>query len=295
MKHQKDIFDLFRNSQHKLQERPSPEAWRRLERRLDQRRSRHRPAISRSLAIAAAILVLIALISVLSIIVDKRASNYMALNGIGEMPMENLVFTDVDREALKVVEFTHEYQAQVAYPVREGTFGKKLIPTDEKVPEVNISKGDLKAHLGWITGNWQEGNGAKRSIEQWTLDGNTLQGKGLLLQHDEVLFEEKMEIRFADGGLILSTYAANPNTPTIYKLERLGHQWVLFENKTVAFPQQIIIQYDGKQTLSTLYQNLEPLHLNKYQMEYMTQRNQLTHQRALRQLRKVIPEQEVLQ
>ncbi|MEN0006959.1 MAG: DUF6265 family protein [Bacteroidota bacterium] len=287
MKHHKDIFDLFRDNQHKLNERPSPEAWRRLERRLDNHRVRHRSAFQQPFGMVAAIVVLAVLVSILAFMLDRSSSRLLAVNG-QPIPVENLIQSDVDVEALKVVEFTKQYQEEIAYPIREGSQGRKLIPTATKTKAQLSAKGDLLLQLDWLNGTWQEGNGAKKSVEQWKRVGkNKLEGKGLLLQGEQVLFEENLSIQSVGKDIILKTYTNTDKKATVYNLSQLGYQWVLFENLEVDFPQQIIIQFDGKETLSTLYQNPQLLNMSRYQLEYMQQRNQLVRQRALRQLKKV--------
>jgi hypothetical protein len=288
MKHHKDIFDLFRDSQHKLNERPSPEAWRRLERRLDNHRHRNRFAMNRHYGMVAAVVALVLLVTIFSLFIDKGSNRMLAINGEQPVAVEDLLYSDVDVEALKIVEFARQYQGEVAYPVREGSQGRKLVPTASKTKALSNANGNILKQLNWLEGTWLEGNGARKSLEKWRVVGNKkIEGTGLLMQGEEVLFEEKITIQESGDAITLKTYTTTEKKATQYQLKEVGYQWVLFENKAVDFPQQIIIQYDGQSTLSTLYQNPEPLNMNSYQMEYMNQRNQMVYQRALRQLRKV--------
>ena len=52
---QKELFNLFRDNQHKLDQKPSNQAWRRLESRLDAHQNRTRISFVRHLSMAAAI------------------------------------------------------------------------------------------------------------------------------------------------------------------------------------------------------------------------------------------------
>ena len=72
MKPKKDIFDLFRDNQHKLNERPSQEAWGRLESRLDQHKDRNRTSLYRILSMAAAVVGLVAFVSVISFMLTSE-------------------------------------------------------------------------------------------------------------------------------------------------------------------------------------------------------------------------------
>jgi hypothetical protein len=60
MKDDQKLFKLFRDNEHKLHEFPSPDAWRRLEQRLDaNRRRRKMKAVYRSVAMAASLALLV--------------------------------------------------------------------------------------------------------------------------------------------------------------------------------------------------------------------------------------------
>jgi hypothetical protein len=64
MKDSKDIFDLFKDNEHKLNQPPSPRAWDRLEARLDNRRQQlvnpgRAPKLLRNLLSMAAVLLLL--------------------------------------------------------------------------------------------------------------------------------------------------------------------------------------------------------------------------------------------
>ncbi len=129
MNRQRDIFDYFREHQHQFDEAPSPRAWRRLERRLDAHQRRGRISLYRSLGMVAGVLALVALIVLLSVLVDQRRTEMFT-----EAPqqLEDLPLPDSDATAYRVVEFTRSYQDRMARPIEEGPASKRLVPAEEK-------------------------------------------------------------------------------------------------------------------------------------------------------------------
>ncbi len=130
MKQQKDIFDLFRDNQHKLERKPSNQAWRRLESRLDTHQNRVRLSFVRHLSMAAAVAALLALIFTISIFMENNTSEDMAMREQQlNFVLEELDQRDADEAALQVVEFTRHYQDRMKNPIQEGNKNKKIVPS----------------------------------------------------------------------------------------------------------------------------------------------------------------------
>ena len=130
---QKELFNLFRDNQHKLDQKPSNQAWRRLESRLDAHQNRTRISFVNHLSMAAAIAALLALIFAISIFLDHGNHHNMAereqqLNFV----LEELDQRDADEGALKVVEFSRQYQDRMRNPIEEGTEKKKIVLSSPK-------------------------------------------------------------------------------------------------------------------------------------------------------------------
>lgn len=76
----KDLYDLFRENAGKISENPSPQAWRRLERRLESKKKKRGPVyLKSSLAIAATILVLIVVAGLITVMVTRNHQAQLAL------------------------------------------------------------------------------------------------------------------------------------------------------------------------------------------------------------------------
>ena len=118
MKPQDKIGDLFRKNQHKLAERPSLQAWNKLERRLDQKEhSRHRPTISiySIVMMAAAAVALVFFVSTIANIAQEASSrNAVVIHE--NAPTENLITKKLaDEQAFREI-----YQADLDKTVAEG-------------------------------------------------------------------------------------------------------------------------------------------------------------------------------
>lgn len=110
-----DIDKLFRANQHKLTERPSHEAWQKLEHRLDRHRGRRRIRRQNHYAMVAALLFLIVMIGAISLFTNTKVKKQNASILLEE------VSSDFDsKEALKVIEFTRHHQERLAKPLTEG-------------------------------------------------------------------------------------------------------------------------------------------------------------------------------
>jgi len=129
MKREKDIFDLFRRNQHKLDERPSNDAWERLESRLDDHQKRSRPSLLyRQMTMAAAVLLLIGLVSVLSLYMNP-ARDGMANIELTPAPkiLEDLpVYTDAGGGKYRMVEYQRRINTNPR-SIPEGGVHKKLV------------------------------------------------------------------------------------------------------------------------------------------------------------------------
>lgn len=137
MKQEKDIFDLFRENEHKLDQAPPRRAWNRLEQKLDAHRNRRqkRWQFPRFLSIAAAVVGLVALLSLISFLFQTNKSMDTA-SAMPEFIVEDLLASNDDLEPgfYKIVEFQHKYNDRLANPIKEGSRKKKLIPSFSDTP-----------------------------------------------------------------------------------------------------------------------------------------------------------------
>ena len=139
MKQQDKIFDLFRNNQHKLNERPSLQTWNKLERKLNQKNSIRKGkkiglSIYSIMMMAAAAVALVFFVTTLAN-VAQTVSYRKAIVIQENMP------TDQTSKRRLVAEqaFREKYQDILNNTVEEGTTGR-LIVTNKPVRPFLIPK-----------------------------------------------------------------------------------------------------------------------------------------------------------
>lgn len=120
MKPKKDISELIRESAHKLDQRPSKKAWKRLENRLDEAPGEKRRFSIRSLfSIAATMVGLVGLASVISFMFQQQ-DNVSAVNDVAPADhffVEKLeTVSDEEQGFYRVVEFQNRYQDRLSNP-----------------------------------------------------------------------------------------------------------------------------------------------------------------------------------
>lgn len=136
MKDKKDISDLIRGNQHKLEERPSERTWERLESKLDNQRSKGNSFLYRQIAMVAAVVALVAVISLITVVSDKQGSPMAKMEDA--IQFENwviqdleTVYTDANTNVRLVVEFQKQLKDRYANPIQEGTQAKKLVASNK--------------------------------------------------------------------------------------------------------------------------------------------------------------------
>jgi hypothetical protein len=153
MKQQKDLYDLFRDNKHKLDEAPNPQAWRRLEKRLDTRRATRGSSIYRIMSMAAGVLLLLGVFSLLPALESSDQDNTVVAMDTPPSEMEDLVVDPNSTEhMIKVVEFSRQYKDRMVQPIEEGNSGKKLIPSTQvrsnSLKKLDNLKGDSIPKIG---------------------------------------------------------------------------------------------------------------------------------------------------
>ena len=137
MKSNKDISDLIRDNQHKLEERPNPRAWKKLEERLDQQEKKEkkpkRILLYRRLAMAAAVVAMVAVISLLNMQSNSSDMAKAEANiSTQDQFAQNLepVYSKENNNVRQVIEFRRKLKDRYTNPIQEGTQTKKLLASN---------------------------------------------------------------------------------------------------------------------------------------------------------------------
>ncbi len=274
------ITRLFHDNQYKLNERPSPQAWRRLERRLDEHRRQHKSALYRYLGAAAAVVALLAVISLLGIAVDQKSTSAAASTN-RTAQLEELLLADADMDAFRSVELSRQYRDYWPNMATEGNYNKRL--TSNNLNHINsnieVSIQDFK----WLEGEWRHETADAESVETWKRrSAKLIEGTATLQADGKIVFTEQMRILQSEGRLFFEIALAKGQAPVRYVLKQYFADRIIFENRALNFPQQIVLDRHSPNMYSFILQNPEPFGMNSAQINHLGRRNVINHQYIIR-------------
>ena len=130
----KDIDDIFRKSEHRLTQRPSANAWRKLDNKLDKHRSRSQMSVVRIFSIAASLLILVGAVYLFTN--SKTGQNSTSSKTVIAAEMQPESMTELPateaQPMLPKMEFQRKIQAGQTPIINEGPRGKKLVVLTSK-------------------------------------------------------------------------------------------------------------------------------------------------------------------
>ena len=132
MKPQKDIFDLIKDNQHKLDEAPSDRTWRRLEQRLDYKTQLRPRSLFRSMSWAAAIAAIAVMAVVISLVFTQSTAKKESFALAEKEPMPKVLeelpdYSELATEAARMEAFRRKYENRLSNPIAEGEGNKRLV------------------------------------------------------------------------------------------------------------------------------------------------------------------------
>ena len=287
MARKRDVFDFFRDNQHRLNEAPSAQSWRRLDQRLDAHRHRNRISRYRVLGMVAGVLILVTLVGLVSLSLGRQQSLLLAANKQAVPSMlEDLTITDADRDGLRTVLTVQRAQEGLQHPISEGAPGQKLIfagNSDQHRP----SGANLEA-FSWMIGRWQSHENGQPAFEEWNrLNDNELTGRGGLENNEQP--QEHMRL-YKQGNKIYFSTDFGGQSVIQYSLAAINGEEALFENPEADFPQQLRLQRPGQGRMAIIYQNAESHLPDTERMRNLQQRHSIKSMQAVRRMSKVSPQ-----
>lgn len=103
-----------------------------------------------------------------------------------------------------------------------------------------------------LTGSWVATDPAGKFVESWTVVNDTLMsGKSFMIQHGDTVFTEKLQLSLQNDSIYYSPTVDGENDGQAirFKLISNSNKTWRFENKQHDFPQEIIYQFKGKDSL----------------------------------------------
>ncbi len=128
MKNDKDIFDLFREKEPLLAERPDSHTWRRIERRLDRHdRSKNRKGqgYSRRVLLGSSLLLVLALSGALAVFVLHKAAEIRKPDSV--FIVESLQSDALSPATAHWLEYSQTTYRSTSIRISEGSPGQELI------------------------------------------------------------------------------------------------------------------------------------------------------------------------
>lgn len=292
MKQKRDISDLFREHRN-IEIQPSPKAWRKLDRKLDNHRRRGRRNVHRLMAMAAAFLLLVVFVLALTMVVGDLDNKQMAYNESTPVQVEDLDITDSDLEAFRVVSFTHHLADRMAAPISEGQPDRRLVPAGASEAENSRSAAARErkvanlADFEWLLGQWRGEAGGQKTLENWRrLNGQNLRGEGIVVSRRDTVFRETILLEDNGEELVLWVQLADRGRSYPFALKEFNEQRAVFVNADMTFPREIHFTRQGDDQCSITYLNTELSDLTEAQSEFLRQRNEVSSQRVKRTLRR---------
>jgi|GEM_PF-2042770 hypothetical protein len=276
MKNSRTIPEVIRNNQHKLNEAPPPRAWRKLERRLDQKRM-FKWSLYQQITIVVELAVVIVLFTMVTYSLQQAQSNQRKLRG-NTTPLQEFNSDTPDTTALQALALTRQLQNRLAIALEEGDFSKRLTLSTPK-NQTNASIPDFT----WLEGSWHNPTSEHASVERWhRRNAQLLVGTGAVVVNGDTVFAEQMRLYNSGTGLVFETDFTRGQAPVRYALRQFSPERMVFENDKIAFPQQIIIERHSMDVYSILMQNENPLGLSAQQQAHLQQRNRVVQQHIIR-------------
>ncbi len=158
MKDKKDLFDLFKESEHKIQPTPSRHAWDKLERKLDARQDNNQTSKYRSIAQIAAVIAVVSIAAVIALLNMNSKTEMTASTATKNSTWEEIALEKSGKNGDDLVTFNKDVAAKQVL-MNEGTADKKLVPKVNKAKSAtnkiqHYEKGELVGDIDIATNTY---------------------------------------------------------------------------------------------------------------------------------------------
>ncbi len=205
--------------------------------------------------------------------------------------MEDQLETPLKSEAPEVI--THVEMKKAKEKTRSSAFASKKNKASASgmvSPSSSVAShatAEMMNEFNWLLGKWEGTVENIPSYEEWTrISSNVIKGMGTITVSSVISFTEEMTIEYSENNIYFSTTFPDHNTPVKFKLKTVTEQGAIFENMTMSFPQQILIQVTAV-GLTTIMQNKTQVSLNEEQRDYYQIRNSIINNQTMRTLKKI--------
>ncbi|MEM0993543.1 MAG: DUF6265 family protein [Bacteroidota bacterium] len=306
MKEKQDIFKQFKEQADQLEEMPSSKAWERLETRLQGKAQPTTAKIVRfrTWAVAASLLAILSIISILSTFLIQPEERYAEaeIEAITEISAsEPLLLSDApsydvynlqqhyrkgkieEGSATKklVAAVNYFYNDTKTQVVEETTDSKKEVAVTENIQALTT---EPKVNFNWLEGSWKGKIAAGNSVENWQKIDGIFYGEGYLIQQSDTVFMERMKIVNKGKDWFYVLQLDPYSNASVYQLETASPRKIIFASDTQKFPAKVALIRNENGGFSTQLLANKSIELSPTQLDFLTKRNVLLIDRAVRNL-----------
>ncbi|MEM9888906.1 MAG: DUF6265 family protein [Bacteroidota bacterium] len=308
MKEKQDIFQQFKEKSEHLEEIPSSQTWERLEERLQRaKRPKAKVVFLHRWAVAASLLVVLSIISVLSTFLIQSEDRYAeAIPATEAVLEESLVLTDApsrdiyslqnryvkgqleEGNASKklVAAVNYFYKDTRTHSAAESLLNRELRPTEQatEVVPTPTPQAATRIDFDWLIGSWKGKIEGGNSLETWRKVGGIFYGEGYLMQASDTVFMERMKLvqKGKDWFYILQLDPYSNSSS--YQLESANPRQMIFSNTRQKFPAKVMLIRNENGGFSTHLLARNSIELSPTQLDFLTRRNVLLLDKAVRNL-----------
>lgn len=139
----------------------------------------------------------------------------------------------------------------------------------------------------WMLGSWKGNVNGSQSSEKWTkINASTYKGKGVLKAGGTTLFSEKLELKKTNAGTYLTVSLDKKNKRVAYRMTSNEGGTIVFENRSVSYPQKIVVKKNSNNSFSMTMQSGDAGSLDNKQVQYLENRNSIVGEKMIRSLKK---------
>lgn len=292
-----NFFNQFRSAANRLENTPSSKAWEKLEQRLG---ATEKPIAKRRFlrqwGIAASLLLALGAISILSTFLMRNNEQYALAESTTILEADDLVLTDAP--TYDIYSLNSGYKSAT---VEEGSATKRLtagikyfyneIPKSQQ-PQRTTSLtviSEEAAHLperdfNWLLGEWKGSLENGTSLEEWQKVDGVFYGKGSLVVEGNTVFTERMKVAKKGDDWFYVLQLDPYSEALVYQLQQYDETEMIFTNEQQDFPAQVVLRRNDDGSFSTQLLARDYISLSPTQLSFLTKRNVLLVNKAVRNL-----------
>ncbi|MGK0390327.1 MAG: hypothetical protein ACI94Y_003079 [Maribacter sp.] len=173
------------------------------------------------------------------------------------------------------------------FAIADGVVDFGINEEDDSHTGMDVKEDLYLTSFEWMLGSWEGNVNGSESTEKWTkIDASTYKGKGILKAGGTTLFSEKLELKKMIIGTYLTVSLDKKNKRVAYLMTSNEGGTIVFENRSISYPQKIVMKKNSNNSFSMTMQNGDTGSLDSKQVQYLETRNNIVGEKLIRSLKK---------